>query len=237
MLDWWNSLSMVSRVFACIAVPATAVMLLQTILLLIGIGGGGLDGDADADLDVGFDVDPDTDLDVDAGMEFDAGDFDADAAAGSDAGAESSGDGLMLFSIRGIVAFFSLGGWVGFVADRAGLPTVESAVLAAVAGCAALFGLAWLMKNVRKLQDSGNVDLRQAIGKVGEAYLPIPPKGEGKGKITLTLDSGLLELDAVNAVRTAIPTGAPVLVCALSDVSCVVVEPFGEPANQSRRLP
>ena len=234
MVDWWNSLSLVSRVFACIAVPATAVMLLQTILLLIGIGGGGMDTDLDADVDADLDVDFDTDFDgdLDAG-----GDFDPDAAAESGGGGEGSGDGLALFSIRGIVAFFSIGGWVGFVADRAGLPVVESAVLAAVAGSAALFGLAWLMKNVRKLQDSGNLDLRQAIGKVGEVYLPIPPKGEGRGKISLSLSSGLLELDAVNAVRIPIPTGAPVLVCALSDESTVVVEPFGEPGNQSHRLP
>ena len=235
MLDWWNSLSLVSRVFACIAVPATAVMLLQTILLLFGMGGGGdLDGDVDGDLDVDFDADLDTDFDGGLDGELD---FDPDAAGEADAGAGESGDGLMLLSIRGIVAFFSIGGWVGFVADRAGLPVVESAVLAAVAGCAALFGLAWLMKNVRKLQDSGNLDMRQALGKVGEVYLPIPPKGEGKGKITLTLDSGLLELEAVNTVRDPIPTGAPVMVCAFSDASTVVVEPFGEPGNQSRRLP
>ena len=46
MLEWWNGLSLISRVFACIAVPATAVML-QTILLLIGIGGGDSDFDPD----------------------------------------------------------------------------------------------------------------------------------------------------------------------------------------------
>lgn len=236
MLEWWSGLSLVSRVFSCIAVPATAVMLLQTILLLVGIGGsGGLDGDLDADLDTDFDTDLDVDFDADMDADLDGElDFDGDASP-EDAG--GSGDGLMLFSIRGIVAFFSIGGWVGFVADRAGLPVVESAVLAAVAGCAALFGLAWLMKNVRKLQDSGNLDLRLALGKVGEVYLPIPPKGEGKGKITLTLSSGLLELDAVNTVSNPIATGAPVMVCALSDASTVAVEPFGEPGNQSRRLP
>ena len=56
MLEWWNWLSLISRVLAWIAVPATAVMLLQTILLLIGIGGGG-DSDFDAD---GGEVDFDT---------------------------------------------------------------------------------------------------------------------------------------------------------------------------------
>ncbi len=224
MLEWWNGLSLISRVFACIAVPATAVMLLQTILLLIGIGGGG-DSDFDAD---GGDVDFDTGLDLDT-------DFDADAAAASDLGeAAGHGDGLTLFSIRGIVAFFSIGGWVGFVADRAGLPLAESVILSAAGGVAALFLVAWLMKNAMKLQDNGNLDLRQTLGKIGTAYLPIPPKGEGKGKISLLLSSGLVELDAVNAGTAPLSTGTQVSVCALADATTVVVEALINTAQSER---
>ena len=224
MLEWWNGLSLISRVFACIAVPATAVMLLQTILLLIGIGGGG-DSDFDAD---GGDVDFDTGLDLDT-------DFDADAATASDLGeAAGHGDGLTLFSIRGIVAFFSIGGWVGFVADRAGLPLAESVILSAAGGVAALFLVAWLMKNAMKLQDNGNLDLRQTLGKIGTAYLPIPPKGEGKGKISLLLSSGLVELDAVNAGTAPLSTGTQVSVCALADATTVVVEALINTAQSER---
>lgn len=225
MFEWWNELSMVSRIFACIAVPATAVMLLQTVLLLIGIGGGAGDIDVDGDLDVDFDGD--------IGGDFDAGPEDP----GGDMNVGEQGDGLILFSIRGIVAFFSIGGWVGLVADRWGVPIIGSGVMAILAGSAALVGLAWLMKNVRRLQDSGNVDLKPSIGKVGEAYIPIPPKGEGRGKITLTVAGRLLELEAVSAGSYRIATGTPVMVCALSDESTVVVEPFGEPGNMSHRLP
>ena len=38
MIDWWNSLSIAAQVFACIAVPASLVLLIQTLLMLIGIG-------------------------------------------------------------------------------------------------------------------------------------------------------------------------------------------------------
>ena len=235
MLEWWNGLSLISRVFACIAVPATAVMLLQTILLLIGIGGGG-DSDFDAD---GGDVDFDTGLDLDTDFDADGSldlDFDADAAAASDLGeAAGHGDGLTLFSIRGIVAFFSIGGWVGFVADRAGLPLAESVILSAAGGVAALFLVAWLIKNAMKLQDNGNLDLRQTLGKIGTAYLPIPPKGEGKGKISLLLSSGLVELDAVNAGTAPLSTGTQVSVCALADATTVVVEALINTAQSERQ--
>ena len=48
MIDWWNSLSVAAQVFACIAVPASLVLLIQTVLMLIGIGSEGGDGDGGA---------------------------------------------------------------------------------------------------------------------------------------------------------------------------------------------
>lgn len=83
MAEWWNSLSTLYKVFFCMAVPATAIMLLQTILLFIGIGGHS-DSDADADGDVDGDIDADVDGDIDAdGADFDVSDgadIDADGA-------------------------------------------------------------------------------------------------------------------------------------------------------------
>ena len=37
--DWWNGMSILQQCFAAVAIPATVVLFLQTILLLIGIGG------------------------------------------------------------------------------------------------------------------------------------------------------------------------------------------------------
>ena len=48
MMDWWNSLTSLSQIFYCIAIPSTLLLLIQTVLLFIGIGDEA-DG-ADADL-------------------------------------------------------------------------------------------------------------------------------------------------------------------------------------------
>lgn len=58
MINWWNSLEITQQIFACIAVPSTLILLIQTVLLLIGIGGDGADAD-------GTDMDADTDADGD----------------------------------------------------------------------------------------------------------------------------------------------------------------------------
>ena len=38
MADWWNSLTDLQRIFACVGIPATLVLVVQTVLLLLGIG-------------------------------------------------------------------------------------------------------------------------------------------------------------------------------------------------------
>jgi len=45
MINWWDSLSMAAQVFALIAIPATLVLVIQTVLMLIGIGIEAADGD------------------------------------------------------------------------------------------------------------------------------------------------------------------------------------------------
>ena len=38
MVDWWNTLSTAGQIFACVAIPATLVLLIQTVMMLIGLG-------------------------------------------------------------------------------------------------------------------------------------------------------------------------------------------------------
>ena len=68
MFEWWESLGDIGRIFACVAIPSTVILFLQTILMLIGIGGGSLGAD-DADADTGLDTDIDNDGDIDRFIE------------------------------------------------------------------------------------------------------------------------------------------------------------------------
>ena len=187
MLQWWNGLSLSSQIFAAIAIPATAVMLVQALLVLLGIG---LDGDVDGD---GM---PDADFDH---------------------------DGLGLISVRGIVAFFSVGGWAGFVADGGGLPILISVLIALTAGLIALILIALLFRSIYKLQADGNLSIDNAVGKTGQVYLPIPPKGQGRGKISVLLQDRLTELDAVNDGDSPLSTGESVLILSVADTQTVLV--------------
>ncbi|MBQ8249640.1 MAG: hypothetical protein IJY93_07150 [Clostridia bacterium] len=194
MFAWWDSLTGLQQVFACIGIPATLVLVVQTVLLMFGIGDGdGADADVDPD---GFDI--------------------GEAASGD--------DGLTLFTVRGIVSLFCVAGWSGIVFVDLGLGNTLSIFLALICGIAAMIGIAYLMKAVLKLQSSGNIQIGLALGKVGEVYIPIPPKGEGRGKINITLQDRFVEVDAISGSDEGFKTGDTVRVVSADESGLVVVE-------------
>ncbi len=196
MLQWWNSLGTTGQIFALIAIPSTLVLIVQTFLLFFGFDGSdSLDGAGD----IG-----DTDV------------FD---------GADTDGDGFALFSIRGIVAMLCVAGWSGLAMFQAGWNPGLVILLSSVFGVLALFGMAFMMKAIMKLQDNGNIDLGSSVGKCGKVYIPIPPSMSGNGKINITLQERFLEVDAVTACNRTIKTGETVRVVATDEFSTLVVEP------------
>ena len=183
MLDWWNALQPLQQILYVVAIPATLILLLQTILTLIGFtqdGGGDVDHDGSFDHDGGLDHDGSLDHgDLDHGGCEQDHDFGHDA---NSQGAEHSGD-WHLITVRGVVAFLTLFGWVGIALLDMHVPAVLSIFLALVAGFIAMFVVAILLKVANDLQQSGNLDTMNAIGLTGEVYVPILENA--KGKVTL----------------------------------------------------
>ncbi|MBQ3527488.1 MAG: NfeD family protein [Clostridia bacterium] len=210
MIDWWNSLSVAAQVFACIAVPASLVLLIQTVLMLIGIGSEGGDGDGGAFSQM-FSF-GEAEGDTEMPDEIPDGDVDP---AGLDA--------LRIFTVRGIIAFLVVFGWVGFVMTEAGVKLFISIPVAFVCGFAMMLLLAFLMNAVMKLRNEGNLDNRNALGVAGKVYLTIPAKRQGEGKVNIMLQGSYVERDAVTDADEDIPTGSEVVVTGISGQTTLVV--------------
>jgi len=202
---WWQGLSLAGQVMACAAIPMTIVMLLQLVLMIIGAGfGGGSETDFDSEGD----------------------ESDADHPA-NEAGSNSSSI-WRIFTIRGIVAFFALGGWAGLAALTAGIPLLWSIQIALLSGVAALLLASFVLQLALKMQDSGNLNLKNALSNTAEVYITIPPSRSNTGKVTMLLQERFVELDAVTDGDSEIKPNTKVEVVALADKGCLVVRPLAE---------
>ena len=210
MIEWWNSLDIVLQVFYCIAIPSTLVLLIQTILMFIGMG-----ENADGDIDVDSDAIADDLPDVDEGVFGDNTITEASDAWGL--------EGLRIFTVRGIISFFVVFGWVGVVMLTAGVPIWITLPVAVICGFGMMFLLAVLFKLVMKLRSDGNIDNRNAIGTSGRVYLTIPASRRGEGKVYVMLQGTYVERSAVTDDTEAIPTGSEIVVVGISGQTDLVV--------------
>lgn len=194
MTQWWNSMLMFERVMFCIALAASVLLIIQLILLFVGMGAS----DADADID----LDTDSDVDSDAASLF----------------------GLKLFSIRGLIGFLAVGGWVALLCSTLGLPVWGASLIGLGAGLVTAVLIALFYKWMEHMENDGNIDIKTAVGKFGTAYIPVPAKGQGKGKVTVTMDERIVEYDAVSEEEELIPTNAAIEVTSIRDETTLVVK-------------
>jgi membrane protein implicated in regulation of membrane protease activity len=187
MTEWWASLTLAQQIFHLIAVSTTLILLVQLILSLVGLSGHDVDVDH-AGVDVPHDVSADQPADA------------------------SHSTGLGILSIRSVMAFFVGFGWGGVVTLRSGLSLPVAIVVAFVIGSGFLFIVFYIMKSIFKLSESGNIQLRNAVGQTGTVYIAIPGGNKGKGQIQVKVQGRLRELEAVTDGREDLPTGTTVSV-------------------------
>lgn len=234
---WWQSMTALQQVFACAAIPATLLLILQLILMLIGLGGSGdaVAGDFDGDgipdsLETDFPGDFSADLDGDG-----IPDLPQDAAQTEPHGGAAHAAGLRLFTLQGLAAFFAVGGWLGVVLQDAGLAGWGSVLIALAGGSAALFLVALVIRWFSSMQESGTLALRNAIARTGTVYLKIPPCRSGTGKVNLLVQEQLRELEAVTDSETPIPAGANIQVIGLAGENTLLVRALSGVSSDNGR--
>jgi membrane protein implicated in regulation of membrane protease activity len=130
--------------------------------------------------------------------------------------------------VRGIVAFFAVGGWVG-LAIWSGLGSeLISLVGALAAGMLALVFAAFVISWAMRMQDDGNLDIENAIESMATVYIPVPPLRSSVGRVTLTLQERFVEFDAVTDSAETLKTGEPVRVVGVQGGNTLVIEPVAD---------
>lgn len=134
---------------------------------------------------------------------------DADNASGhSDSYIDhDNGIGYQFFTIKNMIAFFTMFGWVALGAVSGGLSKTSAILLGLISGSVIIVLMAVLLKYISQLKYNGVMQTKNAINQTGTTYLFIPAKRSGIGKVHIKVQGTLHELPAMTDDETDIPTG------------------------------
>lgn len=156
----------------------------------------------------GGDADIGADVHVEASVDVDAHHADSDI-------------GFKFLSMHGLTSFFMMFGLVGFAMHRqSGAGAVASILAAMAAGFASVWIIGKLFAAVGKLQSSGTIPLKSAIGSKGTVYLTIP--AGGTGKVMVEVRDRVREYSAVAKSGAEMKTGVLVTVVSVNGDLLVV---------------
>jgi hypothetical protein len=128
-----------------------------------------------------------------------------------------------MFNFQGLVAGATVLGLAGLSATAAHLSPLLALLIAAGAAIVMMALVAACFSFMTNMEHDGTVQIDQAVGIVGTVYLSIPPKNEGQGKITLTLQHRTMEFPAVTLHDEPLPAGRQALVVAVQKSSVMEV--------------
>lgn len=187
--------------FSIPALLGTGLFLLKFVLMLAG-------GDGHDAMDAHDALDAHDGFDGHGGGSVDHGDAD-----------------LKLLSVQGVLAFLMGFGWVGLLVVSSTRTQLVVALAAAVAaGSVCMYAMARVMSAMKRLQSSGNVSAKSAVGGFGTVYVGVPAGGEGTGQVTVVIDQKQRTYNAVTA-GDKIARDARVRVIGVQGQNTLMVEP------------
>ena len=148
----------------------------------------------------------------------DVGDIDAEVDA-------DTGVGFQFFTLKNTVAFFAIFGWSGISFINAGYTQTTTIIISIVCGFIMMIMVALLMFYMRKLNDSGTLKMKNALGAVGEVYTTIGAERSKIGKVQIKVQSSLRDLEALTDYNTDLTQGAVVEVVDYTSNGILIVEP------------
>src|SRR5690554_600496 len=158
-------------------------------------------------------------------MTFVGGDMDSDMAADATVfEADDGGVGFQFFTFKNLVAFFTIFGWTGVVASGYGLSNTTTLTISIIAGLLMMVATSSLFYFMSRLAQDSTLKIKNAIGTVGEVYLPIGPNRSKMGKVQVSVQGALRELEALTDENKTLPTGTVVKVIDIVSAELVLVE-------------
>jgi hypothetical protein len=151
---------------------------------------------------IGGDVDELGDSDFDGGIDF------------------------QFLSFKNIVGFITIFGWSGLASMYSDNSDMTTLIISSVCGLIMMLIMAALFYFLRNTGESGTLNLNNAIGIVGEVYLPIKANRSSIGKVSIKVQGSLRELEALTDEKEDLKSGNVIKVIAIISDEILLVEKF-----------
>lgn len=201
MVQWWNSIPAFEKVFWYFAIPFSVIFIIQLILTFMGMND---DTDVGDDHSI-FDHSDAHDIELDSGESFD------DMSS------------FHFFTVRNFIIFFTVFGWTGIVGANSNLSNAATVILSILLGLVVMAIVSGIFYLTNKLVENGTMSLANAMHCIGEVYITIPANGSGSGKVNITLQGALREIEAITE-GDEIKTGELIKVVGIVNNQMLLVE-------------
>jgi hypothetical protein len=152
--------------------------------------------------------------------------FDSDTDFDAGDALDVHDSGVSVFSVRSVTAFLTGFGWGGVVSLRQGLSVLAATVVASLAGATLTAMVVGLMRLLYGMRYSGTLDYHNAIGVVGNVYLPVPGAMAGPGQVEVLVQGRLAVVQAFTRWPEKLPNRTRVRVVDTLDQQTLLVEPL-----------
>lgn len=139
-------------------------------------------------------------------LTFFGADFDAEGDADIDVESDH-GAGFQFFTLKNFVAFFTIFSWTGIACLDSDFSYGLTLIVSIIAGIAMMTLMAAIFYYFSRLTDSGTMSIKNAVGKIGEVYLPVLAKRANIGRVSIKVQGSLRELEAITDDTKDLPMG------------------------------
>lgn len=139
---------------------------------------------------------------------------------------EGSDADVGFLSLRSLTAFFFAFGWTGVLMKQADNSTATSVIVAVVIGLAVFFVVALIWRRFARMNESGSIDYRSAVGVNGTVYIPVAANRAGPGKVEVMVQGRMRVIDAYTTSGEDLPAKTRVKVTDVVDPTTILVEPL-----------
>ncbi|SMD32575.1 hypothetical protein SAMN04488029_0923 [Reichenbachiella faecimaris] len=155
-------------------------------------------------------------------MTFFFGDIPDDGSADADVEADD-GMGFQFFTLKNLVAFFTIFSWTGIACLDSGLSNNWSIFISMISGLVMMLVMGGILYLLGKANASGTIKMKNAIGAVGEVYMEIRAKRDNIGQVQIQVQGTLRTLEAITDDEETLRPGAVITVKEIATNNILIV--------------